>query len=331
MPTLKDVARLANVSSATVSRVLNHDSTLSVPEETRQAVLQAAEALHYTKKKKTPKHAYTMGIVQWYTLAQEMEDPYYLQIRQGIETFCEQNNIAVCRIFKTDWQNTDQLPEVDGLLCVGKFTEQEAARFKQHTKKLVFLDMDTPHPTDNTITLDFEHAVKDILCYLLSLGHTHIGYLGGQEILADGALYPDPRKKWLLAFSEQFNLTIQPYLREGAFTSQSGYEMMKSLLQSEKRPSAVFCASDPIAIGALHALQEAGLCVPQDLSVVGFDDISAAKFTNPPLTTIHAPAHWMGVYGASLLYHVLSHHAEPMPIKATLPCQLIERSSCRPL
>ena len=110
-----------------------------------------------------------MGIVQWYALAQEMEDPYYLQIRQGIETFCEQNNISIyrifCRIFKTDWQNKDQLPKVDGLLCVGKFTEQEAARFKQHTKKLVFLDMDTSHPTDNTVTLDFEHAVKDILCY----------------------------------------------------------------------------------------------------------------------------------------------------------------------
>ena len=120
MPTIKDVAKLAQVSSATVSRILNNDATLSVPEETRRTVLQAAETLHYIKKRRAPKHIYTMGIVQWYTLAQEMEDPYYLQIRQGIETFCEQNGVRIQRIFKADWQNTDALPAVDGLLCVGK-------------------------------------------------------------------------------------------------------------------------------------------------------------------------------------------------------------------
>ena len=127
MPTIKDVAKLAQVSSATVSRILNNDATLSVPEETRRTVLQAAETLHYIKKRRAPKHIYTMGIVQWYTLAQEMEDPYYLQIRQGIETFCEQNGVRIQRIFKADWQNTDALPAVDGLLCVGKFTRQEGS------------------------------------------------------------------------------------------------------------------------------------------------------------------------------------------------------------
>ena len=150
MPTIKDVAKLAQVSSATVSRILNNDATLSVPEETRRTVLHAAETLHYIKKRRAPKHIYTMGIVQWYTLAQEMEDPYYLQIRQGIETFCEQNGVRIQRIFKADWQNTDALPAVDGLLCVGKFTRQEAARFKQHTSKLVFLDMEAPQPGDSS-------------------------------------------------------------------------------------------------------------------------------------------------------------------------------------
>lgn len=329
MSTMKDVAKLAQVSSATVSRILNNDTTLSVPEETRRAVLQAAEALHYTKKKRTPKHTYTMGIVQWYTLAQEIEDPYYLQIRQGIEAFCEQNGIGIQRIFKSDWQSTDALPAVDGLLCVGKFTQQEAERFKRHTQKLLFLDMEAPHPDSSSITLDFERAVKDALSYLQGLGHTHIGYLGGQEFLADGTLYPDMRKKWFLAVCEKNGIEALPYIQEGAFTSESGYRMMKRLLSMERRPSAVFCASDPIAIGALRALQEEGVCVPKDISLMGFDDINAARFASPPLTTIQAPAHWMGMYGASLLYHVMGRHQEPWPIKAVLPCRLIERDSCQ--
>ena len=329
MPTIKDVAKLAQVSSATVSRILNNDATLSVPEETRRTVLQAAETLHYIKKRRAPKHIYTMGIVQWYTLAQEMEDPYYLQIRQGIETFCEQNGVRIQRIFKADWQNTDALPAVDGLLCVGKFTRQEAARFKQHTSKLVFLDMEAPQPGDSSITLDFEQAVGAALCYLQGLGHTRIGYLGGQEFLADGTMYPDARKRWFLDFCKKNGIEALPYIQEDAFTSEAGYRMMKTILGNEDRPSAVFCASDPIAIGALRALQEAGIRVPEEISLVGFDDINAARFTNPPLTTIHAPAHWMGLYGASLLYHVLSRHEDPQPIKAILPCILVERAPCQ--
>ena len=155
------------------------------------------------QKRRAPKHIYTMGIVQWYTLAQEMEDPYYLQIRQGIETFCEQNGVRIQRIFKADWQNTDALPAVDGLLCVGNLPGREAARFKQHTSKLVFLDMDAPQPGDSSITLDFEQAVGAALCYLQGLGHTRIGYLGGQEFLADGTMYPDARKRWFLDFCKK--------------------------------------------------------------------------------------------------------------------------------
>ena len=97
MATIKDVAELANVSSATVSRILNNDKTLSVPEETRQAVFNAAKELNYIKKRKATKNEFTIGIVQWYSLQQEIDDPYYLQIRASVsrKLFCLQNNINV--------------------------------------------------------------------------------------------------------------------------------------------------------------------------------------------------------------------------------------------
>ena len=104
--------------------------------------------------------------------------------------------------------------------------------------------------------------------------------------------------------------------------------MMCSLIETEKLPSAVFAASDPIAMGALKALQEHGISVPEEISIIGFDDISISGFTSPPLTTVHAPAYHMGKYGASLIHHIIRNQTGPA-MKILLPCSLTLRESCR--
>lgn len=329
MATIKDVAELANVSSATVSRILNNDKTLSVPEETRQAVFNAAKELNYIKKRKITKNEFTIGIVQWYSLQQEIDDPYYLQIRQGIENFCLQNNINVIRTFRADQNYLDILKGVDGLVCVGKFNDMEIAQFKKISNKIIFLDMISPNNEDSTITLNFNKAVIDALTYLKSLNHQKIGYLGGKEYLEDNVLYHDTRKEIFIDYCRQNNITYKQYLLEGEFTTESGYSMMLDLINQKDLPTAIFCASDPIAIGALRALQEHDYRVPDDISLIGFDDIKAASFTSPPLTTVFAPASLMGEYGASIVYHILSKYNSPTPMTMTLPCTLIERESCK--
>ena len=329
MATIKDVAELANVSSATVSRILNNDKTLSVPEETRQAVFNAAKELNYIKKRKATKNEFTIGIVQWYSLQQEIDDPYYLQIRQGIENFCLQNNINAIRTFRADQNYLDVLKGVDGLVCVGKFNNNEISQFKKISNKVIFLDMHSPTSDDSTITLDFHKAVIDALDYLKSLNHHKIGYLGGKEYLEDNVVYQDARKEIFIDYCNKNKIIYKKYLLEGEFTTESGYSMMMDLINQKDLPSAIFCASDPIAIGALRALQEHNLSVPRDISLVGFDDIKAASFTNPPLTTIYAPASLMGEYGASMVYNILSKYNSPTPMRITLPCTLIERESCK--
>lgn len=331
MATIKDIALSAGVSPATVSRILNNDNTLNVSPETRQKVLDIAHSLKYKKKTRTSnKSAFTLGIVQWFSPQQEIEDNYYLLIRQGIEDFCMQNCIHVIRTYKADVNYMDSLKNVDALICIGKFSEKEIHHFCEMTPSIIFLDMPIDDMTVSTITLDFEHAVQTGLDYLTSLGHTRIGFLGGKEYLADSHLFPDMRKIFFIKYCQKHNLIYQPYVFEESFTIESGYHMMNKILEQDLLPTAILASSDPIAIGALHALNDKGLRVPKDISLMGFDDTSLSAFTAPPLTTIHAPAYDMGNFGANIVFHILKSQP-PTALKVQLPCQLIERQSCRKL
>ena len=180
MTTIKDIAVSAGVSPATVSRILNNDTTLNVSPETRQKVLDTAHSLNYKKKSRaSSKSAYTLGIVQWFSPQQELEDNYYLLIRQGIEDFCMQNCIHVVRTYKADIHYMDALKQVDALVCVGKFSKDEIQQFRELTSSIIFLDMPVGDSTVSTITLDFVHAMQAGLDYLTSLGHQKIGFLSG--------------------------------------------------------------------------------------------------------------------------------------------------------
>lgn len=331
MATIKDIAASAGVSSATVSRILNNDNTLSVSPETRQKVLDTANALDYKKKSRaSSKSAYTLGIVQWFSPQQELADNYYLLIRQGIEDFCMRNCIHVVRTYKADINYMDSLKNVDALICVGKFSKDEIKNFRELTSSIIFLDMPVDDTSISTITLDFEQAIKAGLDYLTSLGHKKIGFLGGKEYLADGQLFPDMRKTLFIKYCQEHDILYEPYIIEEEFTTESGYLMMCQLLEQNDLPSALMASSDPIAIGALRALHDRGLRVPEDISLLGFDDTSLSSFTAPPLTTIHAPAYDMGSFGASIVFHILK--LQPATaMKIQLPCQLIERQSCRKL
>lgn len=325
MATIKDVAIKAHVSTATVSRILNYDKTLSVPQETRNAVFEAAKELHYIKKRKTLKNQFTLGMVQWYSLQQELDDPYYLQIRQGIENFCIQNNIHLIRTFKND--DLGELKNVDGLICIGKFSKAEQEEFRKLSSHIIFLDMLSENYQDSRITLDFYHAVRDVMDYLVSLNHHKIGFLGGKEYLNDGTIYHDLRKDIFEKYCEKHHIEYKPYIKEDLFAVESGYAMMCEMIQSNDLPTAIFCASDPIAFGAMRALNEHHIRIPEDISIIGFDDIKQASFSTPPLTTVYAPTVQMGEYGANIVYHLLSQYDSATPIHIELPCSLIERES----
>lgn len=328
MATLKDVAQLAGVSTATVSRFLNNDTSLVLPEETQQNIKKAVVKLNYVKKKKNKQEIFTVGVLQWYSLKQEIDDPFYLRIRNGVEDFCTKDNINIVRLFKSDGDYIDKLRNVDGIICIGKFSKNEIIELENINNKVIFVDMEMEKIKHNTISLDFKNAINDVMDYLVSLNHKRIGYLGGNEYLDSNTIYKDFRYNAFETYCQEHHIDYEDYVYIESYSRESGYAMMMEMIQSQKLPTAVVAASDPIAVGAIRALRESNIRVPEDISIIGFDDIDDANYTDPPLTTMHAPAYHMGQYGAMLLYSMINEDGI-LPFKVVLPCILMERESCK--
>lgn len=327
MATIKDIAMEAGVSPAAVSRILNNDATLSASVDTKQRVWDTAKKLGYHKVRNVNKGAFKLGIVQWFSAEQEMQDSYYLLVRQGIEDFCVKNSISIIRAFRTDANCMESLKDVNGLICIGKFSKEEVKQFISVCSNIVFLDMPVEDYKITTLTMDFKQAVNLALDYLTRLGHKKIAFLGGLEYAGEKEVVNDERKKAYISYMNKKKLDYKQFLCEGSFSTTSGYEMMEELLKGTERPTAVFTASDALAFGAMKAIKNHGLLIPEDVSVIGFNDTEMAAYITPALTTIHAPAYDMGQHGANFLY-VSSNLSIETPLKVKIPCHLVERDSC---
>lgn len=332
MATIKDIANKAGASSATVSRVLNYDNTLSVSDEKRKLILEIAEELEYTtprnRKAKSLSEKLKIGLIHWYTIRQELEDPYYMSIRIGIEKTSIENQIDIIKIYDPMNYDFNQLDTIDGLIAIGKYDDKQIDQFKKISDNLIFVDSSPREVEFDSIVIDFEKAVINVIEYLVSRGHKHIGYIGGRE-------YVGPQK---IALGERRELVFRDYLSSigiidseqiytGAFVAESGYKLMKEAIKkSTSLPTAFFIASDSMAIGALRALHEANISVPERVSIIGFNDIPTSKYTIPPLATIRVYKEFMGETAVELLLERIMKKRK-IPKKVVIPTELIVRES----
>lgn len=323
MATIREVAEKAGVSIATVSRVLNFDETLNVTEETKKRIFEIAHALAYTStRRKKKEKCLNLGIAQWYTKEQELKDPYYLSLRMAIEKKCDEEGITFQRISPSEKGNK----AFDGLIAIGKFGEQSVKRLETYQAPIIFVDYSPDDEKYDAVVTDYEKGVKKALAYLVGLGHRDFGYIGGQEYV-DGEAIADEREATFINYMKERNMYHPNWLLKGNFVSEDGYRLMKVLLQQAAYPTAVFIASDPMAIGAYRAIAEAGLTVGKDISIVGFDDIYTAQFLTPSLTTIRVFTEFMGETAVEVLEEKIRSQ-RTISKKTLIPTQLIKRESC---
>ena len=174
-----------------------------------------------------------------------------------------------------------------------------------------------------------------VLCEAMYCGVPVITTNSGaqEEIITngvDGVIIEPKDAEALQNNMENIYRDYDKYLKEGQYSIESGYSMMSEFIQSEDMPTAVFAASDYIAFGAMKAIKENGLKIPEDISVIGFDDAQICNYTTPTLTTIHAPAYDMGQYGANFLFGA-TNCSITTPLNVKMPCELVERESCGPV
>ncbi len=328
MVTLKQIAEKAGVAPGTVSRILNMDKTLNVSEKTRETVLKVAEEMDYQKKmqRKRAQKRYTIGVVCWYNQKQELDDPYYLSIRLAVEKKCKEQKLLY-HILDLQQLDKKQLQEVDGLIAIGKFGQEDIRSFEMTIPHIVFVDCCPNEKKYDSVVVNYESGVFEALEHLYEEGHRHIGYIGGSEwINHQEEALTDERESAYQRWMEAKQLADKVCLFKGQYCAEEGYRLMQQALAAHNRPTAFFIASDPMAIGAYRAVAEAGLSIPKDISIVGFDDIQTAKFLVPSLTTVKVYTEYMGVTGVELLVDSLNTQRE-VHKKISLSTVLCKRES----
>lgn len=333
MATIKDIAKASGVSPATVSRVLNHDKTLSVSKGTRQKIFEVAEEMAYVSPKKRKKQQairYRIGLIHWYTIDQELEDPYYLSIRIGIEKEAIANGVELIKVYAPVTSHLEALNEIDGLICIGKFSETEIELFNALTPHLVFVDSSPCEELYDSVIVDFEKAVISVLDHLIQENYQSIGYIGGREFAgADRMPIGERREQIFKQHLQEKGLFDERHVYTGRFLAEDGYQLMLDAIASEDPlPESFFIASDSMAVGALRALHEGNISVPNQVAVMGFNDIPTSRFTIPPLSTLRVHKEFMGETAMHLLLERVRDH-RIIAKKVIVPTKLVIRQSSK--
>ncbi|WP_442602277.1 LacI family DNA-binding transcriptional regulator [Paenibacillus sp. KN14-4R] len=330
MATLKDIAEKVNVSISTVSRVLNFDQTLSVSDETRRRIFEITEELEYKKSTKSEKQIKSspkkieIGMIMTFAKSEELNDPYYLAMRLGIEGAAQEKSIQLIKGHKDD--PNFNVRDLAGLLVVGPVCEDEVEQMSRLNANMVFIDsLPVDHRFD-VVMVDLADAVEQSMNHLHSLGHTQIAFIGGKDELGVSSKV-DRREVAYEAWMHKVGGYDSGLVQVGEFSAEDGYRLMNDLLASKASFTAVVAANDSMAIGAVRAIQERGLKVPEDISIVGFNDIKVAQFMTPSLTTIKLYSEFMGETALDLLLERIQGN-RTIAKKVVIPTELIIRESC---
>ncbi|MBX3052034.1 MAG: LacI family DNA-binding transcriptional regulator [Caldilineaceae bacterium] len=331
--TIYDVANAAGVGISTVSRVLNENT--NVRQETRTRVLDAIEALGYkpniSARNLSRSHIRTVGVVLSY-----LTSPFQVAVLQGIERFLAQAGLDLT-IFslespkrrETLLENLSHGRRCDGLIVVS-FTPQERflQRFQRYHIPVVIADF-----ADERVPSVFVDNVEGgylATKHLLRLGHTRIGYILDHIDLPNGSGGNEPgadRQRGYQQALEEAGIPFDPklVLESGLHSREKGAEAAARLLAQAERPTAIFAASDMIALGVMEYARLQGLNIPKELAVVGFDDIELASFAG--LTTVRQPMQEMGRQAAEIVTRLMDGE-KVVRTSRQLPVELVIRESC---
>lgn len=327
------MAKHANVSTATVSRTLNHQDDLLSPE-TRERVLAAIQELGFVPNSMArglhSNRTKTIGLI-----IQDVANPYYASIVKGVEDAAQELDYTVilANVHRSKQRTTHYLnvlreKRVDGIIFAGGGVVRDAGSdefFEQNRIATVVIgkSLDVQRAS---VQIDNAQAACEACEYLIKLGHSKIATITGPEYSTTAV---DRTKGYRQALANHGIIPRDEWIIQGNFEYESGYQAAGKLLQLAPETTGIFAQNDMMGIGVIKALREKGYDVPNDISVIGFDDIPLASFITPMLSTIAVPIYDIGKAAMQVLSRKLSGD-EVQPV-TVLPTKLVPRESCQKL
>jgi LacI family transcriptional regulator len=326
--TIRDVAREAGVSIATVSRIFNGSSR--VTEDTRRRVQAAASALDYwpnvAAKILTTSRTQTLGV-----LLPDLYGEFFSEVIRGIDHAAHREGCQI--LISVSHADTNallttartMLGRIDGLILMAP-DEPSAAAIERIRRRfpLVVLNPRLRTADCSSVSIANREAAFRVVDYLIRIGHDNIAMIMGPK----GNVDAEERRLGYRDALKQAGREPNPGLEfPGDFTESSGFQAGTVILRHSPHPTAVFAANDYMALGFMSALGQAGIRIPEDIALAGFDDIEISRYLNPPLTTAHVDAHQLGARAVRLLISNLRMADSAVPSHEVLPATLVVRSS----
>ena len=331
--TLEDVAKQAGVSRSTVSRVVNESP--DVRENVRRRVLDVIQATgyqpHAAARALASQRSWTIGLLLPQSVSSFFTDPYYPHLTKGIAQACNQHEYTLA-LFLVGTQEDEEkiVPRLsrkgllDGVIVQAGHHGDQQIIGRMVDMKIPMVVAGRPFRSDNLSYIDIDNvsAAANAVRHLIRLGYQRIATITGPTNSTAGL---DRKAGYLQALKERGRTTQESLIVEGDFTESGGYAAMQRLLPA--KPDAVFAASDIMAIGAMRAVREAGLKVPDDIAFVGFDDLPISTLANVQLTTVRQPVVQFGVKAVEILIEQIE-GGNTTPRRTILDTELVIRESC---
>ena len=325
---LKQLSRLLDLSQTTISLVLNDSpAAKSIPASTRERVFEAARKYHYRPNyfARSLRRSRSMSVG---VIAPDLSEGYFTLVMRGVEeALLHSHYFYFTANHYWDPELMHQYPRLLMERAVDGFLLLNTPATVRTPLPVVSISAHTKAPGVSDIVLDHSKAAELALTHLHKLGHRSIAFMKGPEII------PDTEYRWagILETARRLKISVRPELclHLGADNSspEAGYLAMKELLKTQHGFTAIFCFNDIAAIGVIRAIHDAGLRVPEDVSVVGFDDILSAAYERPSLTTVRQPLREMGSKGAQMLLDMIKNSETEALAETVMQPELIVRES----
>lgn len=341
--TLKDVAKKAGVSIATASRIINNVTSDRKGSKNSENVWKAVNELGYipnetareliNRKKGIASDEIKIGCIMA-SYQETYTDPFYGKVLRGIQKSAADNGCRVEYICALEDTSSEEIinsilnqKDVDGIIAMGRFSEKIFRDLKK-IKNIIYVGLNHINRQFDEVICDSYECAYEAVKYLISLGNRKIGYIGIVPYKEESQIVNEHRFNGYAKALFDYNLELDhSIIRNCKLSLNSSYEAALSLVSEKQLPTALFCANDICALGAIRAITEKSLRVPEDIAVIGIDNIEMAEYSKPLLTTIDINKRELGEWGVKILLDKIKTKRKTQ-VRVTMQFQMIVRESC---